>query len=546
MNPPNILRVPLILGLLASLMVLPAPAPLPAGTDVWTEVSVANGVVRRWRVYTSLFGGKQTVNVIEVDLNNPHITIRPIEHSSCTARTSVLASGAGAVAAINGGFFGGCDSVSMIKINGTVSATNPGYKPARSTFGVNHTTRTVDIDWISSTNSWSAMDNALGAGPNLVTAGASNVTWSQEGFDSSYLSKNPRTAIGYTSANKVLLVTVDGRTSAGVGMTLSELATYMTWLGAVEAVNMDGGGSTTAWTSTQGVVNTPSDGSERSVVSALGVFHSGGFIVDNGTSGYAEVGTWSSSANAGFYGSNSRWTNTGTDGRTATWTPNVSHTAKYEVYAWWVAGSNRANNALYTIHHRNGSNTVPANQTINGGGWRLLGTYDFQAGTGGRVVLSNNAQASKVVSADAIRLLYKGPASPLEVITDNTDPGFTASSNWWTSTGAPGYLGSNFHVRGTAAVSDSATWSQTLPTSGSYKVYARWAAASNRATAAPYWVYHNGGSTQVNMNQTINGGTWVLLGTFNFNAGTAGRVALSPWTTSGQFVCADAVRFVLD
>jgi hypothetical protein len=426
-----------------------------------------------------------------------------------------------------------------------VSATNPGYKPARATLGLkkNASSITPYTDWIASTNTWSEVDHALGGGPNLVTNGASNVTLSQEGFDSSYANRNPRTAIGITSTNQLLLVTVDGRTTAGVGMTLSELASYMINLGCVRAINMDGGGSTTAWTRSNGVVNTPSDGSERSVTSALGVW-ADGFIVDNGTAGYSEVGTWSSSANAGFYGSNSRWISGGNGSSTATWTPNLPVSGRYDVYAWWVAGSNRATNSPYRIDHVNGSNTIPANQTLNGARWNLLGEFTFNAGTGGKVVLSNNTASGTVVSADAVRLVYKGPAVN-EIIQDNTGANFIKSTNWFASTSQAGYYGADYHARLTAAVSDAATWRATLPTTGNYKVYARWTTDSNRATAAPYVVVHTGGSTTVSVNQQNNNGQWVLLGTFNMASGTLDRVRLSCWTSSGQYVIADAVKFEL-
>jgi len=75
-------------------------------------------------------------------------------------------------------------------------------------------------------------------------------------------------------------------------------------------------------------------------------------------------------------------------------------------------------------------------------------------------------------------------------------------------------------------------------------VYARWTTGSNRATAAPFVILHASGSTTVNVNQQQNNGVWVLLGTFNMNAGTADRVKLSCWTTAGYYVIADAVKFV--
>jgi hypothetical protein len=82
--------------------------------------------------------------------------------------------------------------------------------------------------------------------------------------------RHPRTAIGFTRDSATLLiVTVDGRSTQSVGMTLVELADFMKSLGAHHALNFDGGGSTTMVIGGT-VVNTPSDRTgEREVGSAL-------------------------------------------------------------------------------------------------------------------------------------------------------------------------------------------------------------------------------------------------------------------------------------
>lgn len=134
------------------------------------------------------------------------------------------------------------------------------------------------------------------------------------------------------------------------------------------------------------------------------------------------------------------------------------------------------------------------------------------------------------------------PQSNVQVIVDNSSGGFSASSNWATSTNVSGYYGSNYRVRATAAVSDPATWTANLPQSGTYQVYAWWTAASDRATAAPYLVYHSGGTATVNKNQQSAGGQWNLLGSYSFGSGNR-EVKLSCWTTAGYYVVADAVRF---
>jgi len=81
----------------------------------------------------------------------------------------------------------------------------------------------------------------------------------------------PRTAIGITADHRLFLVTVDGRQPHhSIGMTLWELAQFMVQLGCQEAVNLDGGGSTTFVVRGR-VVNRPSDGRERPISNIIAV-----------------------------------------------------------------------------------------------------------------------------------------------------------------------------------------------------------------------------------------------------------------------------------
>ncbi len=87
----------------------------------------------------------------------------------------------------------------------------------------------------------------------------------------SYLGgRHPRTAIGTDKEGFVYLVVVDGRSEASIGMTLAELQRYLSQLGLVNAINLDGGGSTTMVLQ-ESVMNTPSDGRERSVAAVVEV-----------------------------------------------------------------------------------------------------------------------------------------------------------------------------------------------------------------------------------------------------------------------------------
>lgn len=273
-----------------------------------------------------------------------------------------------------------------------------------------------------------------------------------------------------------------------------------------------------------------------------------GIIVDNGGSGHSESGSWGTSTSSGFYGSSSRWANVTSTASTSTFTPNLSQSGQYEVYVWYVAGTNRSSGAKLQINHLDGAANLTINQEQNGSQWVLAGTYNFNSGTSGNAQWQssgslNDGSTGTVISADAVRFLRVGDIIPQDIVVDNSDSAVTLSSNWFPSTSVAGYLGSNYHARATQSISDSAKYNVTLPTSGTYKVEARWTTGSNRATATPYVITHNGGNTTVAVNQQQNNGTWVNLGNYSFNAGTAQRVQVSCWTSSGSFVIADGIRF---
>jgi hypothetical protein len=123
----------------------------------------------------------------------------------------------------------------------------------------------------------SAPPLVVGGGPRLLRGGRVAVAARAEGFaplrsflDAFVRGRQPRTLAGVTDDGRLLLVTVDGRRPGwSAGMTLSEAARLMRSLGAVDALNLDGGGSTTMVVRGE-VVNRPSDRvGERPVSDAL-------------------------------------------------------------------------------------------------------------------------------------------------------------------------------------------------------------------------------------------------------------------------------------
>ena len=130
----------------------------------------------------------------------------------------------------------------------------------------------MDIEITSTDPRWNTVDCAIGAMYRILTDGTVNT-----GLDDTAA---PRTAIGVKADGKVIFYTIDGRQSGlSVGASMTQVANRLKELGCVNAVCLDGGGSTTIGTTNPGsngfsVVNSPSDGATRKVTNAL-------FLVSN-------------------------------------------------------------------------------------------------------------------------------------------------------------------------------------------------------------------------------------------------------------------------
>ena len=116
--------------------------------------------------------------------------------------------------------------------------------------------------------------DAVGGGPVLVRDGEA-VVGADEAFTFDQISyRHPRTAVGQLANGRVILVVADGRSSVSAGLTIAQLAREMVRLGAVTAMNLDGGGSSILAVDGR-VLNRPSDGSPRPVANGLFVLYYG-------------------------------------------------------------------------------------------------------------------------------------------------------------------------------------------------------------------------------------------------------------------------------
>ena len=222
-------------------------------------------------------------------------------------RVSAFAANTGACVVVNGGFFSMERTPAMhaglLVVDGEIEAPatrsvvrgDIRYETARAALGV--MLDGFDIAWVTSRNgllqAWPEppahvpgspanlegepapwpVEDALGAGPALVSNGQVRVTTNEEVFFGSAIpDTHPRTAAGIRSDGTLLLLVVDGRQPVSRGVDLEQLAAIMLDIGADEALNLDGGGSSALFVN-GGLVNRPSGiTAGREVMSAIGVF----------------------------------------------------------------------------------------------------------------------------------------------------------------------------------------------------------------------------------------------------------------------------------
>ncbi|WP_246281398.1 phosphodiester glycosidase family protein [Saccharibacillus qingshengii] len=192
--------------------------------------------------------------------------------TNITDKTSNIASEAGAILAINGDYYGFRDDGVIIR-NGTLYRDEP-IRDAAALMS-DGTMQTYDETAVSSSELLeSGVLNTLSFGPILIQNGEIVGDFSSVSIDKNFGNRsiqdaNPRTAIGMISANHYVFVVVDGRSDESRGMTLDELAAVMQNLGATEAYNLDGGGSSTMYFKGRVVNNPQGENKERGVSDIL-------------------------------------------------------------------------------------------------------------------------------------------------------------------------------------------------------------------------------------------------------------------------------------
>jgi exopolysaccharide biosynthesis protein len=236
-------------------------------------------------------GVLHNINIIKIDYKRKDLEILAATATPTTGRkrTSTMTREYNAIAGVNGGYFSFSPPtpIGLVIHEGKIRGTPVKDKPARCAIGFTPSHRVV-IDRVEmidgkvvgmNTTDWSDVTEALNGGPTLVQHGKLTNLWKEEALGVSFnKTTHPRTAIGVTKDSTVILVVADGRQpKVSIGMPLDELGNLMINLGCTDAMNLDGGGSSTMvlWDTVMNYISDDSDeknrlpGVERLVADAI-------------------------------------------------------------------------------------------------------------------------------------------------------------------------------------------------------------------------------------------------------------------------------------
>lgn len=212
-----------------------------------------------------------SIHVLTVDPNaHVIIPVKALGEEICRETVTTLANRHGAAAAINGGFWKlNGDPAGALKINHTWFGTPIKPRGAIGWSIINHKVLMdriltnyslvecpdgsqievipVSNPLLTTSEEWNGLEHIVGGTPLLVHNGCLVEDFKPEQTTESFLvNKHPRTAIGIKNNGDWVFVVVDGRFYGFLGgMTMKELSQFMLDLGCVEALNLDGGGSST-------------------------------------------------------------------------------------------------------------------------------------------------------------------------------------------------------------------------------------------------------------------------------------------------------------
>lgn len=227
-----------------------------------------------WLKWNNLGNGIESASA-QIELFNSHQTISAVRYKTCRHRlvvmnecgaaadsTSALAMKAGALAAVNGSYFNVRELTpqTFIKEKGIIKGSTTPDELFRVDGMMCMRGRNLVFmacDTAGYVQAAEKYKEAMAAGPLLLLNGkAARESWPSDSF---FTKRHPRTFVGTTKDGYTYLVVIDGRFPLGTGTTIAETLELARMMGLENALNLDGGGSSTIWTKSEGVLNHPYD-----------------------------------------------------------------------------------------------------------------------------------------------------------------------------------------------------------------------------------------------------------------------------------------------
>ena len=228
----------------------------------WKIITTKDGLTHKQAQIHDLFGSTQSINLIEFKPSSKHKIA--IAGNKGMIKTSLQAKTHNAQAAINGTYYNmeSGASTGFYKVNKTtIDSTSVSEFATRINGAIKVSRSGVKIiEWNSQIeqNYKNSKGSVLASGPIMLEHGKlSDLSRCSASFVES---RHPRSAIFTKRNGEVVFLTVDGRSKGNAdGMSIIELAYLIKVLGGYDALNLDGGGSTTLWLKDYGILNYPSD-----------------------------------------------------------------------------------------------------------------------------------------------------------------------------------------------------------------------------------------------------------------------------------------------
>lgn len=225
----------------------------------WNWTTASTGVTTGYATF-SLFDKQASISVAHYPASNLALKIVYHTGTDCLT-TSAAAKAASAKVAINGSFFNTTSLIAntFYASGGTIICNKALDTRSNGIVGIKAGGHDVDIKTASTTmfNTYaSTYHDVIASGPVLLQNGKISDNPHNEFNDTSH----PRSIIGKDASGNIWMIVIDGRfPGLGEGASIAECSLICRYLGLTDAINLDGGGSSSLWTPSTGVINHPYD-----------------------------------------------------------------------------------------------------------------------------------------------------------------------------------------------------------------------------------------------------------------------------------------------